>query len=143
MTVSSFTSVSLDPPLILFSIARNAHSFREWEHVRRYNINVLSERQGELSTKFARALSDKWDGVEHRLGTGGVPIILGAIAWFECGAHSQCDGGDHVIFIGQVMGWGIDQRGQRPLLFHRGKYRKLDADAAVGRPPLDSEFFGW
>ena len=80
-TISSFSSVSLDPPLILFSIGRHSKAFAAWQSVDSFAVNVLGENQSAISTRFARALTSKWDGVNTRQGFGGTPLLSGALAW--------------------------------------------------------------
>ena len=124
MTLSSFNSVSLEPPLVLFSVLRQARGFAEWQAVDRYAINVLTEDQEKLSNQFAGASGDKWDGVSPGDGDSGVPTLPNAAVVFECQAHAQFDGGDHVIFVGRVLSFDNKTDGD-PLLFYRGHYRAL------------------
>lgn len=126
MTVSSFNSLSLDPPLVLFSIARTARSLAGLECASSYAVNVLSAHHTDLSNRFARASHDKWEGVEFTLGRSGDPIFDDAIASFECIPYATYDGGDHVIFVGQV----VQHRSAdhlEPLLFYRGGYHRVTA----------------
>lgn len=126
-TVSSFNSVSLEPPLILFSIGRNARAFPAWEAVSAFGVNLLAEDQGDLSTRFARAMTDKWQGVEPHIGRSGIPLLPGALAWLECASYAKHDGGDHLIFVGQVHSLVVRKvTNPRPLLFFGGKYRQLE-----------------
>src|SRR5437016_5192052 len=126
MTVSSFNSVSLDPPLVLFSVHRQALTFPVWRKIGAYAINILNEGQETLSNQFARAKGEKWDGVMPLTGVTGVPMVPNACAVFECRAHARHDGGDHEIFVGQVMEIHDHSvnRG-RPLVFFEGRYRQL------------------
>ena len=94
-TVSSFNSVSLSPPLVLFSIARSANSFAAWGEAETYAINVLHEHQDQLSTRFARSLADKWEGIKPLDGQTGALLVPGALASFECENFARYDGGDH------------------------------------------------
>src|SRR5262245_17327784 len=103
-TVSSFNSVSLSPPLVLFSIARSASSFAAWSEADTYAINLLHEHQDEVSTRFARARTDKWEGTKPVVGQTGVLLIPGALAAFECENYARYDGGDHLILVGRVCG---------------------------------------
>jgi flavin reductase (DIM6/NTAB) family NADH-FMN oxidoreductase RutF len=117
-TVSSFSSVSLDPPLILFSIGRHSKAFAAWQSVDSFAVNILGENQSAMSTRFARALTDKWDGVSVCPGLAGVPLLSDALAWIECRSYAKYDGGDHLIIVGQVLSLtarpGADTR---PLVF--------------------------
>src|SRR5262245_49321858 len=103
MTVSSFNSVSLDPPLVLFSLARSATSSAAWAVANAWGISVLSETQDGLSTRFAQSGPDKWVGYEPMIGSTGVPLIAGALVHFECERYALYDGGDHLIFVGRVV----------------------------------------
>ncbi|RAI39489.1 flavin reductase family protein [Rhodoplanes roseus] len=141
LTVSSFNSVSLLPPLILFSIARRAHSFTSWQQARHYAVNVLSERQEALSDRFAKPLADKWEGVETVEGRHGVPVLAGALAVLECAAHARHDGGDHEIFVGRVENLQMGEAATpRPLVFFSGRYRRLDSGGEAHPAPSDSLF---
>src|SRR4051812_19493301 len=124
MTMSSFNSVSVDPPLILFSIDRKAFSLKAMTGAKGYAVNILGREQEHLSNKFARALGDKWAAVEHTLGIEAAPLLAGALAHFECVPYAQYDGGDHVIFVGGVVKSTAYPAGE-PLIFFRGAYRSL------------------
>lgn len=140
ITVSSFNSVSLVPPLILFSIARRANSFPAWQAAQHYAVNVLSEEQEALSDRFARPHPGKWEGVETVAGRHGLPILKGALAVLECVAHARHDGGDHEIFVGRVEDLLIAGGPARPLVFFSGRYRQLTADGEAHVAPADSLF---
>ena len=145
LTVSSFNSVSLSPPLVLFSVARTALSYAAWREAKHYAINVLSEEQSALSSRFARALGDKWEGVSPRVGETGAPLLPNALAWFECEAYAHYDGGDHVIFVGQVVTFRTSgAKNPRPLVFFRGRYRELDPEHVIETPPEEGMLLhGW
>jgi flavin reductase (DIM6/NTAB) family NADH-FMN oxidoreductase RutF len=121
LTASSFNSVSLDPPLVLFSLHRNAFSLRPFEEAGFFAINILSDRQRHLSETFARSLADKWRDVPYEVWDTGAPILKESLASFECLTHSTHDGGDHVIFVGRVQRLRYSGEGD-PLLFFRGGY---------------------
>lgn len=141
ITVSSFNSVSLLPPLVLFSIARRANSFPAWQAARHYAVNVLSEQQETLSDRFSRPLADKWDGVATVAGRHGVPLLPGTLAVLECAAHARHEGGDHEIFVGRVEALRIGEGpSPRPLVFFSGRYRRLDAAGEQHVAPADSLF---
>ena len=144
-TVSSFSSVSLDPPLILFSIGRQSKAFAAWQSVDAFAVNILSEKQSAISTRFARALTDKWDGVNVCPGLGGIPLLSDALAWIECRSYAKYDGGDHLIIVGEVRSLRAGAAaGTRPLVFFGGKYRQLDRDATISTPPdADQWLHGW
>ncbi|MCG0580124.1 MULTISPECIES: flavin reductase family protein [Burkholderia] len=126
ITVASFNSVSLDPPLILFSVDRRSLSLGELAGADGYAVNVLDETQQHLSNCFAKANGDKWGWRGGAAGDGGGGVLLpDALATFECEPYAQYDGGDHVIFVGRVMRHRARPDG-RPLIFFGGRYRALD-----------------
>lgn len=132
MTMSSFNALSLDPALVLFSIDRRARGLPLWERAEAYAIHALAESQQELSNRFARP-GAKWEGIDHSLGYGGAPLLLGAAARFECTAHSLHDGGDHVLFIARIVHFTAAQE-RHPLVFAQGRYATLDRGQDA--PPL-------
>lgn len=145
MTVSSFNSVSLDPPLVLFSVHRQALTFAIWKAVDRYAINILNEEQEQLSNQFARAKGDKWEGISPLTGETGVPTMPNAAVVFECESYAHYDGGDHEIFVGRVaaMHQHSVNRG-RPLVFFDGRYRQLASAATAHTPPDEAVLLhGW
>ncbi len=123
MTMSSFNSVSLSPPLVLFSIDRRANSLPEYELAKGFAINVLDQQDEELCMRFARALTDKWDQVPYQPGFERAPLLNGTIAQFECKPYARYDGGDHVIFVVEVVDFHV-QPGT-PLVFYSGKFQQL------------------
>ena len=124
MTVSSFNSVSLDPPLVLFSVDRGALSLPMLQRAPGYAISVLSAEQAELSRRFAATGAEKWAGLELEIGYGGAPLIPDAIAVFECRPYAVYDGGDHEIFVGEVVAYR-SEHAAAPLVFFGGEYRSL------------------
>lgn len=122
-TANSFNSVSLDPPLVLWSLARAAGSlavFRENSH---YAVNVLASDQIALSRRFGSrtaAAPDRFDGIAWREGFRGAPVLEGCCAWFECFNRSRYEEGDHVIFVGEVERCGYTRH--EPLIFQGGDY---------------------
>ena len=129
MTMSSFNSVSLDPPLVLFSVARSAYSLAAMQSAKGFGINLLGQPQQDLSTRFARALGDKWNAVDHRRGVHDAPLLSGALAHFECVPYARHDGGDHEIFLARVVRFHVPEAGE-PLIFFRGRYHALASGAA-------------
>lgn len=144
MTMSSFNSVSLDPPLVLFSVHRKALTFPVWQSVEKYAINVLNDEQEQLSNQFARARADKWGDIEPLRGETGVPVMPNAAVVFECESYARHDGGDHEIFVGRVMALHEHpfNRG-RPLVFFDGQYRQLASPATGHTLPADVLLHGW
>jgi len=144
MTISSFNSLSLDPPLVLFSMSRAANSFVAWQQAKRYAINVLSEDQEELSNKFARAKAEKWIGQTILGGKSGVPLLPNAVIAFECEAYDRHDGGDHEIFVGRVVELH-ENRAKRghPLVFFGGQYRRLGTVEADAPADIVNFLHGW
>jgi flavin reductase (DIM6/NTAB) family NADH-FMN oxidoreductase RutF len=126
MTVSSFNSVSLDPPLVLFSVARTVSSFPMWQNATAWGISVLAESQDGVSTRFAQSGGGKWSGFEPIAGTTGVPLLAGALAHFECERYAVYDGGDHLIFVGRVRELGRPAGVSGPLVFFSGRYHQID-----------------
>jgi flavin reductase (DIM6/NTAB) family NADH-FMN oxidoreductase RutF len=140
LTANSFTSVSLDPPVVQFSLARRSPSLAAFENSKVFAVSILATDQGELSNRFATPSNDKWSGVDYVLGQDcGCPLIAGALASFECKIHAFYDGGDHVIVVGYVMRFERLVTGE-PLVFYRGSYRTMTPDveftdyAATGEP---------
>lgn len=119
-TANSFTSVSLDPPLVLVCLAKTAHSHTVFSEAPSFAIHVLSEAQKEVSSLFASKASDKFERCQWTAGLGGVPLIQGSLAVFECTAHQYVDAGDHTILIGRVV--NLEHNAGRPLGYCRGAY---------------------
>ena len=125
MTANSFSSVSLDPPMVLWSLARTAASAPVFRDAEYFAINVLAADDAALSGHFAKSGPDKFTAFAHRFvsGLGSVPVLQGAAATFECHSRHRYYGGDHIIVIGVVERYA--HRDASPLLFHRGKYASL------------------
>ena len=124
VTANSFNSVSLEPPLVLFSLSRTAMSWRSFLSTQYFAVNVLAREQEPLSNRFARTSGDKWAGVDYEVWDTGCPILPGSAASFECECRYTHNGGDHVIFVGEVKRMSFDP-GREPLLYYRGRYAKL------------------
>jgi len=121
LTANSFNSVSLTPPLVLWSLSRSAGSMPAFERGSHYAINILAAEQHALAERFASKAVDRFADVAFSEGAGGAPILDGAAAVFECFNRSQYEEGDHVIFVGEVerCSWRV---GATPLIFHGGRY---------------------
>lgn len=119
ITASSFNSVSLDPPLVLWSLSDKANSLPVFSGNSHYVINVLAAEQAHLAAQFSKPAIDRFAGVDFTLSATGLPILTGAIAWFECHNRSRYPEGDHVIFVGEVEQCAFSA--QAPLIFHGGQ----------------------
>lgn len=126
-TIGSFSSLSLDPPLVLFSLDKRADCFPAFTASRCFVVNVLGEDQQQLSRIFSSKAERPWDDLEFTKGETGAPLMTGCIAHIECTTEAIHGGGDHDIFIGRVVAVGQTAAG-RPLLHFGGAYRKLDLD---------------
>ncbi|MEC4720336.1 flavin reductase family protein [Noviherbaspirillum sp. CPCC 100848] len=120
LTASSFNSVSLDPPLVLWSLAQGASSMPVFSVNSHYVINILSGDQAVLAERFAMRIDNRFDGVDFDLSYTGLPILKGVSAWFECHNRSRYPEGDHVIFVGEVERCDVSPK--PALVFHGGKF---------------------
>ena len=123
LTVNSFASVSLEPPLVSWCLARAALSFPLFDAAPHFAVNVLAVEQAPLVQHFAQRVPDKFDGVAIRPGLGGAPLLEGCAARFECRTAGRFEGGDHVVFIGEVERYAVFER--EPLVLVRGRYGRL------------------
>jgi flavin reductase (DIM6/NTAB) family NADH-FMN oxidoreductase RutF len=140
MTVSSFNSLSLSPPLVLFCIDDGAASLPDWRKAEGYAINVLAENQKDFSDRFARSRSNKWEGTAYAEGMFGAPLLPGAAVTLECSAWATHAGGDHILFIAEVRRFRMFGD-RRPLVFHKGRYARLhDTEVAAALWPLDIHY---
>jgi flavin reductase (DIM6/NTAB) family NADH-FMN oxidoreductase RutF len=121
LTANSFNSVSLSPPLVLWSLARKAGSMLAFERGSHYAINILAADQHALAERFGSKSGDRFADLAFREGAGGAPVIEGAVAVFECFNRSRYEEGDHVIFVGEVERCS-SRAGAQPLIFHGGRY---------------------
>ena len=128
LTVSSFNSVSLQPPLILWSLQRSSPSLSLFQNARHFAVNVLAEDQATLSNRFASPIANKFEGIRTCEGLGGIPLIDRAAAHFVCSGWAQYDGGDHVLILGEVKYFAHWHR--VPLVFMGGAYEALVPRAA-------------
>lgn len=124
ITISSFNSVSLDPPLVLWSIARESYSYEAFVNAEYFAVNVLKREQQALSAHFAQRSDEKFDGIEMREGLHGVPLLADYAACFECRIEHCYDGGDHKILVGRVL--RLDKREADPLVIYRGQFLGKD-----------------
>lgn len=121
LTANSFNSVSLTPPLVLWSLSRSASTMPAFTRGSHYAINILASDQREIAERFARKDIDRFEGIALHEGASGAPVLDGVMAVFECFNRSQYEEGDHVIFVGQVEHCAR-RDGALPLIFHGGRY---------------------
>lgn len=120
-TANSFNSVSLSPPLILWSLGHDARTLAAFERCERYAISVLAQDQVTIARRFSRPHADRFAGVAYTLGWAQAPLIEGATAWFECRHHARQVAGDHTLFVGEVV--RCARRHAPGLVFHHGRFR--------------------
>lgn len=143
ITANSFNSVSLNPPMVLWSLAKSARSLQTFSKARHWNVHVLSTEQEELSGRFARQGEDKFAGVRLDNGLSNAPLLQDCTARFQCRTAFQYEGGDHVIFVGEVLAFDHSERA--PLAFQRGQYalttRKPREELRLGcEPPPECSY---
>jgi flavin reductase (DIM6/NTAB) family NADH-FMN oxidoreductase RutF len=138
--MSSFNSLSLDPPLILFSIDRRALSLPLWQKAGGYAVNVLAHNQRAISNRFAKPGADKWKGVHFKKGLTDAPVFVGNAAVFECKPWAIHEAGDHLLFIAQVVRFQ-SETDREPLVFANGRYATLKPTENVAPLwPLDIHY---
>lgn len=123
-TCQSFYSVSLEPPLVSFSVMRSSTSWPRIRDSGRFSVSILSARQQEISNAFARSGTDKWKGVDWVRAASGNPIIAGSLTWLDCELFEEHPAGDHTIVIGSVRETGPLTSGEdhEPLIYFKGRY---------------------
>ena len=121
MVVGTFTSVSLDPPLVGFLPDKSSTSWPQIEAAGHFCVNVLGSDQQEVCRKVAAKGAEKFAGIDYRISLHNLPTIAGALAWIECSIHSVTEAGDHWFVLGNVLGMETSHAGD-PMLFHRGRY---------------------
>lgn len=130
-TCQSFTSLSLDPPLISFAPARTSTTWPRIRAVGAFCVNVLATEHADVSSGFARSGVDKFAGVAWRPSPSGAPLLDGVSAWIDATLWAEHDGGDHTIAIGRVVDLGADAS-RLPLLYYRGQYTAAAAEPEAG-----------
>lgn len=123
MTVASFASLSLHPPLVLICVEKSVKTHEAIAAARKFGVSFLAAEQAEISSRFASRREDKFEGVSVQHGMLGVPLIEGAITTIECTLQDQLPGGDHTIFVGEVV--DVQTREGVPLLYYRSGYREM------------------
>lgn len=126
LTCNSFSSVSLSPALVLWSLSLRSPNLSNFLQAPHFAINILAAEQRDVSQRFAQSIADKFEGVRHARGTLGIPLIADAAAHLECRNETRYYSGDHVIFIGHVLHYAYRQCA--PLVFCSGRYARLEAD---------------
>jgi flavin reductase (DIM6/NTAB) family NADH-FMN oxidoreductase RutF len=142
MTANSFTSVSLNPPLVLFCPARSLAAFDVYSAASHFSVSILPAHGEESSNRFARTYTAKWESEPHFVGESGTPLLAGALANFECEVVARHDGGDHVIVVGRVVRLKAAEAGE-PLVFFRSQYRALESQTRLVAPVSDPWFVVW
>ncbi len=120
ITVNSFNSVSLDPPLVLWSVAESSYNYNAFTRAEFFAVNILSEDQKDLADRFAQSGENKFAGLACREGLNGVPLLPEFAALFECRTEHIYAGGDHKIIVGRVL--RVEDHDTDPLIFYRGDY---------------------
>jgi len=124
MTVNSFSSLSLTPPLVLWSLQKNSDTMDAFRVAKQYCVNILAQEQKALSGRFARKGDHALGEGDYTIGASGLPVLRHSLASFECDMDARHDGGDHIILIGRVTHMSVNSGG-RPLVFYEGGYREI------------------
>lgn len=139
LTANSFNSVSLDPPMVLWSLAKSSRSLPAFVAASHFAVHVLAANQEELSLRFARRGAEKFSGLDVERSAGQVPLLKGCSARFVCRTAFRHEAGDHMIFVGEVE--AFDHSDLAELLFHRGRYSLAVPKPSSPVPP--PEFWEW
>ncbi|MBX3651059.1 MAG: flavin reductase family protein [Burkholderiales bacterium] len=147
VTVNSFSSVSLSPPLILFSLSNKANVLSHFRAARNFSVSILGSHQRSIANIFARPSTARWDQVKFREGANGSPLMENALAYIECVPFSTVDVGDHMIFIGEVTNCELGKLGE-PLIFYKGEYGVFLKDdqgpsASIADFSFECDVAGW
>ena len=125
LTANSFSSVSLSPPLVLWSLSLRSPNLSNYLQATHFLVNILSDKQADISERFARSNSNKFEGLDYKKSQQGLPQLNGISAYFECRTEARHYSGDHVIFIGQVINYQYN--GSPTLVYSRGQYKILES----------------
>ena len=137
VTANSFNSVSLDPPLILWSLDKRSTAWEVFKEASHFAVNILASNQIELSNHFARPQEDKFAGIEHLDGVGGAPVFQGCAGNFQCSSHQHIDAGDHWLIIGHVE--QFEDFSQPPLVYHQGGYAMVLPHPRGSKPEVTEQ----
>lgn len=137
VTANSFNSVSLDPPLILWSLDKRSTAWEVFQEASHFAVNILASDQIELSNHFARPQEDKFAGIEHFSGVGGAPVLPGCAGNFQCSHYQHIDAGDHWLIIGQVE--QFEDFSQPPLVYHQGGYAMVLPHPRGSKPEVTEQ----
>lgn len=121
ITINSFNSVSLNPPLILWSINKNTHSAEVFTHTKHFVVNILASDQATISNQFASPIKDRFQGINYHTGIADTPILNGVTAYLQCKKWQAYEGGDHDIIIGEVIDSFTDDS-KKALVYYKGNY---------------------
>jgi 3-hydroxy-9,10-secoandrosta-1,3,5(10)-triene-9,17-dione monooxygenase reductase component len=128
MTCQSFSSVSLEPPLVMFSPAKTSRAWPRMQRAGFFCVNILAADQGEVSDAMATKGSDKYDGIGWRPAGTGAPLLDGVLGYVDCTVHSVHEAGDHYVVLGRVKQLGFGDGDRKPLLYYRGGYDTVTSD---------------
>ena len=137
VTANSFNSVSLDPPMVLWSLSKSSQSLATFAAAEHFAVHILAHDQEALSNRFAKRNADKFAGLALERGVGGAPLLPGYSACFQCRKVFEYEGGDHIIFVGGVA--AFDHQQKEPLLFHGGRYAKKMVESEMSLDGSDSD----
>jgi 3-hydroxy-9,10-secoandrosta-1,3,5(10)-triene-9,17-dione monooxygenase reductase component len=140
LTANSFNSVSLDPPMVLWSLALNSSNLPAFRTAQWWAVHILASEQETLSARFAQRSDQKFAGLAVARGPGDIPLLEGCAARFICRQAYEYEGGDHAIFVGQVL--EFDRAGRPPLIYHEGRYGRVIAEAEEHGAPAAESFAG-
>lgn len=142
LTANSFNSASLDPPMVLWSLGKRASTVQVFMEAGHFSVHVLAAGQEELARRFATSGIDRFAGMQPQRGPGGVPLLEGCAARFDCRTSYRYEGGDHVIFVGEVLSFA--DFGREPLVFQGGGFAKVLKDACAGAAAeVGGDFLGF
>lgn len=128
VTANSLSSVSLNPPLLSFCLDRQAFAAAHFADTGAFAINILRDDQEHLSATFAKPRLIDWSQIVHEPGASGLPLLAGCLAAFECRRYASYDGGDHIIYLGEITAIHVRGASGDPLLYFKGRYRRLAPD---------------